>query len=61
MLDSQRASKLKTELGRVASDPHVSPSLRDKIRQLADNLEKFKALYAAATKSNQGKTTRSRA
>jgi S1-C subfamily serine protease len=56
VLDSQRASKLKTELNRVGSDPHVSQSLRDKIRQLAENLEKFKALYAADKTSNQSQS-----
>ena len=50
-LDSQRASKLKTDLARIGSDPHVSPSLREKVRQLAENLEKLKALYAADKKS----------
>jgi hypothetical protein len=56
VLDSQHASKLKTELARVGTDPHVSQSLRDKIRQLAENLEKLKSLYAADPKSKDGKS-----
>jgi S1-C subfamily serine protease len=52
VLDSQRASKLKTDMARIGSDPHVSSSLREKIRQLAENLEKLKTLYAADKKSN---------
>ena len=34
-------------MGRVRGDVHVPPSQRDKVGQLADNLEKLKALYAA--------------
>jgi S1-C subfamily serine protease len=39
--------RLKGEVGRVRSDPLVSQPLREKVAQLADNLEKLKALYAA--------------
>ena len=56
VLDSQRTSKLKTDMAAVQSDPHVSASLRQKIHQLAENLEKFKALYAADQKSKPGNT-----
>jgi hypothetical protein len=54
VLDSQRASKLKTELAQIGTDPHVSQSLRDKVLKLADNLQKFKALYTADKQTNQG-------
>jgi hypothetical protein len=46
-LQQRTFPRLKGEVGRVRSDPLVSQPLREKVAQLADNLEKLKALYAA--------------
>ncbi len=45
---------LKAEAGRVRQDPHVSQPVRDKVAQLADNLEKLRALYGADKTGKNG-------
>jgi len=47
-------SGLKAEAGRVRQDPHVSQPVRDKVAQLADNLEKLRALYAVDKQGKNG-------
>ena len=39
--------RLKTEVEQVRQDPNVSQADRDKVGQLADNLEQLKAMFAA--------------
>ena len=47
-------SGLKAEAGRVRQDSHVSQPVRDKVAQLADNLEKLRALYGADKTGKNG-------
>ena len=46
-LERQTFPRLRAEVARVRDDRLVSQAIRDKVGQLADNLEKLKALYAA--------------
>ena len=46
-LEGRGLLKLKAEVDQVRQDHCVSHAIRDKVAQLAVNLEKFKALYAA--------------
>ena len=41
--ESKAMPKLKSEVARIGKDPSVAQDVRDKIAQLADNLDKFKA------------------
>ncbi len=53
-LERQTFPRLREELGRVRGDVHVPQSQREKIGQLADNLEKLKGLYAADNRTKGG-------
>ncbi len=46
-LEKQTFPRVKAEMTQLRDDPHVAAPLREKIGQLADNLEKLKALYTA--------------
>ncbi len=45
--EGRRLLRLKAEVDQVRQDHCVSPEVRAKVGQLADNLEKLKTLYAA--------------
>ena len=47
MLESRGTLKLKAEVDQIRQDHWTSQAIRDKVAQLADNLEKLKALFAA--------------
>ncbi len=53
-LEKQTFPRLRAEVARVKDDPLVSEPLRQKVSQLADNLEKLKALYTAANPAKNG-------
>ncbi len=46
-LEKQTFPRLRAEVARVKDDPLVAEPLRQKVGQLAENLEKFRALYTA--------------
>ena len=54
-LERQTFPRLRAEVARVRDDPLVSQLNRDKVDQLASNLDKLKALHAAASPSKNGK------
>ena len=54
-LEKQTFPRLRAEVARVKDDPLVSEPLRQKVGQLADNLEKFKALFTAGNPGKNGK------
>ncbi len=55
-LESRGLLKLKAEVEQIRNDRCVSQTVRDKVGQLADNLEKLKALYAVEKPSKEEKT-----
>jgi S1-C subfamily serine protease len=48
-LEKRTFPKLRAEVAVVRNDRLAAPAIREKVGQLADNLEKLKALYAAGT------------
>ncbi len=54
-LERQTFPRLRAEVARVHDDPLVSQLNRDKVDQLAENLEKLKALHAVTSPNKSGK------
>jgi S1-C subfamily serine protease len=53
-LEKQTFPRLRAEVARVKDDPLVAETLRQKIVQLSDNLEKLKAMYTVDTPAKGG-------
>jgi hypothetical protein len=53
-LEKQTFPRLRAGVARIKDDPLVSELLRQKVSQLADNLEKLKAVYTAGNTAKNG-------